>query len=227
MGVQIEEVPAEQELIHHRAYDVQVFRVDESHMRIRGRVTDTKPDGLWFLDGDKPMVGHDMVVDLIVAFPTMEIVDAVAVMDTMPNRVCQDGLPTYKQLIGVSISRGYTHKVRDLFGGPRACTHITALLLAMGPAATQSFFGMQRRSDESEGQPVAITTRSDSDLSAHRMEQNREHFARNRNTCHVWADDGPMKQKIDAGEELEPPLWAIERMEELGLDPVETWRNAH
>jgi len=217
---------ADEELIHHRSYDVQVFRVDEGHMRIRGRITDTKPDGLWFLDGDEPMVGHDMVVDVVVAFPSMEIVDARVVMDTMPNMVCRDGLPVYDQLVGVSIARGYTHKVRELFGGPRACTHITALLLAMGPAATQSFFGMQHRNDTANGSRVEITPRSEAELAEDRSQQHRDHFARNRNTCHVWADDGVMKRRIDNGEELDPPIWAIERMKKLGLDPVETWRRA-
>jgi len=37
----------------------------------------------------------------------------------------------------LSIARGFTHKVRGLFGGPRGCTHTTALSQAMAPEAIQ------------------------------------------------------------------------------------------
>ncbi len=38
----------------------------------------------------------------------------------------------------------------------------------------------------------------------------------NLNTCHVWAEDGEQVQRLQAGGEFEPPIWAAERMVELG-----------
>jgi hypothetical protein len=46
----------------------------------------------------------------------------------------------------------------------------------------------------------------------------------NRNTCHVWSEDGPMFSLLDKGEDPPPPLWVKERMEKLGLDPAD-WHN--
>ena len=45
----------------------------------------------------------------------------------------------------------------------------------------------------------------------------------NLNTCHVWAEDGEQVQQLRAGGDFEPPIWASERMVELGLKP-EAWR---
>ena len=55
-------------------------------------------------------------------------------------------------LVGLSIARGFTHRVRELFGGPRGCTHTTALLQAMAPIAMQCFWSM--RSAACNGVPL-------------------------------------------------------------------------
>jgi len=62
--------PGEEEIpVHNRTYAVNTYRIDSQTMRIRGRVTDTKPAGL-YVDGDtEPMDVHDMVVDLVVGYP--------------------------------------------------------------------------------------------------------------------------------------------------------------
>jgi len=36
-------------------------------------------------------------------------------------------VPHYESLVGLSIARGFTHKARELFGGPRGCSHILTL----------------------------------------------------------------------------------------------------
>jgi hypothetical protein len=45
----------------------------------------------------------------------------------------------------------------------------------------------------------------------------------NLNTCHVWAEDGDQVRQLRAGGDFEPPIWAVERMVELGLKP-DAWR---
>ena len=49
--------------------------------------------------------------------------------------------------------------------------------------------------------------------------------ARNRNTCHVWADEGPMIERLNNAAEMPPPLWAEKRLAELGLDITEWQKN--
>jgi hypothetical protein len=45
-------------------------------------------------------------------------------------------------------------------------------------------------------------------------------MAANRNTCHVWADDSELQQKMRSGAPMEQPVWMRRRVEELGLDPA-------
>ena len=60
-------------LLHDRSYSVQTYRVDAERIRIRGRVTDTKPAGLYIEDDPEPLDVHDMVVDIVVSYPMLSI----------------------------------------------------------------------------------------------------------------------------------------------------------
>ena len=196
-------------VLHQRSYEVTSYRHSATAMRIRGRVCDVKPVGT-FLPGDpNPMTIHDMVMDLVVEMPDLVISEATMVMQTHPHDHCTEIVEHYGELVGLSIGRGFTHRVRELFGGPRGCSHTTALLQAMAPVATQSVWAMIT---PAEGEtPVVISS-----------DVQRERALRNRNTCHVWAEDGPMFELLDRGELIPPPRWGLARMAELGIAP-ETW----
>jgi hypothetical protein len=201
-------------LLHDRTYSVRSYRKSETELLIRGQIQDQKPPGIYVPTDPEPLTVHHMVVDITVSFPTLEIIDAEVVMETHPHRGCTSITEHYQKLIGLSIARGFTHKIRELFGGPRGCTHTTALLQAMAPVAIQSIWSM-RLNDANEGTSVPTPLPSNPT-----DEQIRERFAHNLNTCHVWAEDGSTIASIKAGEELEPPLWILDRFEKLGLDPT-------
>lgn len=202
-------------LLHSRTYEVRAFKESAVRLRIRGKVHDVKPPGLYFLQDDEPLSMHEMVVDIVIEFPSLEIVEAGMVMETHPHRECTKIVDHYRNLIGLSITRGFTHRVRELFGGPRGCTHTTALLQAMAPVAIQSMWSMTTQ----EETPVALGERPD-------PEAVRARVASNRNTCHVWAEDGPMYSRLDQGEDLPPPIWAEQRLAKLGLD-LDAWYARH
>ena len=84
-----------------------------------------------------------MVIDLTIGFPDLVISDVAVEMQTHPHGYCPSIVEHYRKLIGLSIARGFTHKVRDLFGGPKGCAHTTALLQAMAPVAIQSIWSMR------------------------------------------------------------------------------------
>lgn len=214
-------VPPEPDLpvLHQRSYDVTAYRESESRVRLRGRVRDTKPPGMYVPGDPEPLTVHHMVVDIVIEYPTMLIVEAGAVLDTHPHAECTTIESHYDKLVGLSIARGFTHKVRELFGGPRGCTHTTALIQAMAPVAIQTMWSMMAdRGDGDDGTPVRPPMAANAT-----PEQIHERFAFNLNTCHVWAEDGPRMTEIARGEHPPPPLWAIERLEKLGMDPAE-WR---
>lgn len=198
-------------LLHQRDYQIRSYRTAEGQLRIRGTVHDQKPPGL-IIDGDpEPMSVHQMVVDLVVEFPSLVIAAAEVVMEVTPHDGCTSIEPAYHQLVGLSVTRGFSRKVQDLFGGPRGCTHVGALLQAMAPVAIQSMWSMRAL----EGTPVGLGKSAE--------EQRREAMMFNFNTCHVWDAEGDLAGRVVARGEPDPPRWAIERLTKLGRS-VEEWR---
>jgi hypothetical protein len=203
------------EVLHDREYRVRAFRKRDDLVLIRGAIRDQKPPGLYIDIDPDPLTVHHMQLDIEVAYPSMEIVAANVVFETHPNAECPQIIDHYDGLIGLSVARGFTHKVRELFGGPRACTHTTALLQAMAPVAVQCVWSMQAaitRRNAANGieQSASVVSRSDT-------------WKMNLNTCHVWAEDSPVVASLLAGEPMPAPVFAEERLINLGLKPDE-WR---
>ena len=200
-------------LSHQRSYDVDSYRLSADRMLLRGVVHDQKPPGTYFEGDPDPLSIHHMVVDLILMFPTLEIVAVDVTMNVTPHTGCTRIEPDYQQLVGLSIARGFSRSVKDLFGGPNGCTHIGALLQAMAPVAIQSMWSMNALSSPDRGVP------DDEGSSAARDRA----LAFNLNTCHIWAEDGEQVLAIDRGEPLEVPVWATQRLEQLGREPDAWW----
>jgi hypothetical protein len=200
------------EVLHDREYRVRAFRRSDDLLLLRGAVRDQKPPGL-YLDADPdPLTIHHMQVDMEIAFPSMEITDVDVVFETHPAETCPSIAAHYDSLVGLSIARGFTHRVRELFGGPRGCTHTTMLFQAMAPVAMQCVWSMRaseakrrRPGDVGAGAPAPAIWRM------------------NVNTCHVWAEDGEHVRGLEAGGEFEAPLFVRTRLGDLGIDPDE-WR---
>jgi hypothetical protein len=206
---------ASDQLIHERAYVVRAYRKAPDVLTLRGSVRDQKPPGLYIPQDPEPLTVHHMIVDLDIRVPSLEILNANVVLETHPHESCPKIEDHYGNLVGLSIARGFTHKVRELFGGPRGCTHTTALLQAMAPVAVQSLWSFRVAQARESGDPTG----------AFSTPEGRERgMAMNLNTCHIWAEDGEQVASIRAGEPMEVPVWIVKRFAQLGLDPDE-WRN--
>ena len=110
------------EILHDREYRVRAFRKDPN-LLLRGSVRDQKPPHLYIAEDPNPLTIHHMQIDLEVGFPSLEIVAAAVHFEVYPHDTCTHIIEHYDELVGLSIARGFTHKVRELFGGPRGCTH--------------------------------------------------------------------------------------------------------
>ena len=205
-----EGIDPQTDLIHERSYVVRAYRKDDSTLWLRGAIRDQKPPGLYIADDPEPLTVHHMVLDLHISVPLLEITYANVVMETHPHSNCPQIEDHYHKLVGLSIARGFTHKVRELFGGPRGCTHTTALLQAMAPVAVQSMWSFRMVAARDGGADGATSP----DARARAM-------ATNLNTCHVWAEDGEQVASIRRGEPMEVPVWIKKRFAELGRDPLE------
>ena len=199
------------ELIHTRSYETKVYLVD-NHLVARGAVRDRKPAGLLVEDDPDTIDMHHMVLELAVTIPDLTITAVALDFQSFPNATCPSISDAYQQLVGLSIARGFTHRIRELFGGPRGCTHVVALLQALAPSVVQATWSLgtiERRRSEAAGEVV-----QGFDISK---------FQLNTNTCHIWAEDGEYVALVRRGEIPDPPLPVAERMVELGRD-LDSWR---
>ena len=194
--------------IHQRSYDCEAFDEGNDRMRVRGRLVDNKPHGLGLADGE-PLLIHDMEVDLIVSIPAFVIEAVEARMNVHPYRSCPEILVDYQGLVGLSITRGYSRRVRELFGGPGGCSHVGALLQALGPVAVQASWSLTTLHDDPADR---LATEGDATSRDRRLQMNA-------NTCHVWAEDGPQFAAVELGRSPARPAWEVDRLRKLGLDP--------
>lgn len=192
-------------LLHTRNYAVEVHHVDDT-LRLIGAVRDVKPPGLYIADDPEPLTIHHMRLVLTVRVADLVIIDVDVAFDVHPHHSCPAIVDHYRKLVGLSIARGFNRQVRELFGGPRACTHTTALLQAMAPAATQALWSIRVGSREAEGEGAFTAD----------PERVAEMVRGNLNTCHVWADGGDHVTALRNGEAPEQPLWISEREVQLG-----------
>lgn len=203
----------ELEPLHARNYGVRAWKLSDESLLLRGAVMDMKPgahfagriESLGGTDPGGPMAIHHMIIDLVIGYPSLTITDAQVVFETFPQPGCPGITSHYRELIGLSIARGFTHEVRQRFGGPRGCTHTTALLQAMGPVAVQCIFSMRRTG---VGQADAAPS-GDSGGSSFMKD-----------TCHVWSSEGELWQGVTVGQAPPIPLPMQKRLVDSGLDPT-------
>jgi hypothetical protein len=198
--------------MHSRDYIVRAYRRDAGSILVRGAVRDILPAGFYDAADTAPLTMHHMVVDLVVDIESLEILDAGVVFEQHPHPSCPEIAPHYEKLIGLSVARGFTHRIRELFGGPRGCSHTTALLQAMAPVVMQAFLG-RRMTDRAPGESTAFGRNlSSPEMRAKRLEGNR-------NTCHVWTDDGAHVAAIRETGAIMIPLPISRRLRDRGIDP--------
>lgn len=199
-------------LLHHRRYDARSYKVSPTVIRVIGEVVDTKPPGMYVPDDPDPLVIHHMHVAIDVSIESMEIVDAEVSFEMNPSLECPTIIEHYQKLVGLSISRGFSRRLRELFGGPRACTHTTALIQAMAPVVVQSIWSLHMSNRTDDLGPGGDNRDPESMLLT------------NLNTCHLWAEDGDKVARVRAGDQGTVPVWIDKRYRELGRDPQE-WRS--
>ncbi len=159
---------------------MEVYRRGD-YFAVVGTLHDQRP---WAGGTYGPRDLHFMELGLVVRRADMTIVDAAADMTTYPHAECTDIQASFRDLVGLSVARGYTSAVQKRFGRQRGCSHLEFLARAMGPVVVQGITSSAAWEVE-KGQ------------GAHPMREGG--FAFLTDTCHVWTEGGPGAQKIALG----------------------------
>ena len=202
------------EILHDREYRVEAFRLASDRLLLQGAMRDQKPPGLYLPDDPEPLAVHHMQLSIELAFPSLEIVAATARFQTNPHDQCPSITEHYEELIGLSIGRGFTKRVGESFGGPRGCTHVTALINAMAPVAMQCFWSMRAAEAKLADEPQSIFDRDQSD-------GDDSMWKSIVNTCHIWDEHGQAVADRKAGAPMGIPVFLRSRLQKLGMADVE------
>jgi hypothetical protein len=167
--------------VHQRTIDMQVFDRD-GHLVVIGILHDQRP---WASGEFGPRSVHRMELGIVVRRSDLVIVDAEATMHTFPHAECPNIEGSFSDLVGLSISRGYTNAVQKRFGRERGCSHLEFLARSLGPVVIQALSALMARRLENGGDEGAV-----------RDESGLQWLT---NTCHLWAEGGIGEQKVAAG----------------------------
>ena len=164
------------EKLHSRKIEVTTYDYDEQRMIVEGSLKDDRFQESHAITGEKFPSGviHHMAIRLLVNCSTLLIEDIDVDLMSIPREACRETIGCLAPIKGLTITKGFTAKVKKLAGGKRGCTHLVELILAMAPAAIQGYATYQSRK-----QAVFDPDRAKMILQ----------FLVN--TCHVWREDGP------------------------------------
>jgi hypothetical protein len=167
--------PASTGRVHSRSLDIATYPYVEGKLVVEGVLKDERFYKSHLMTGETrpPGILHHMIIRMVVAGPDLVIEDIEAELPQTPRDECQETYDSLKPVIGMSISAGFTNRVKTVLGGPVSCSHLVALLNSMASAAVQGFWS------EIVRQPY-----NPEDFSEKAMEVVL-------NTCHVWRSDGP------------------------------------
>lgn len=169
---------ADRKLLHTRTVTCQGYERADGLWEIDAWLTDVKSYSFPNRDrGEVPLgeplhgMGFRITYD-----DRMMITDAVAVTDFSPFRVCPEITPTFKDLIGLRMTPGFTKAVKEKFGGVKGCVHLVELL---GPVATTAF------------QTIAGKRFAKMNESRHAVKIRPPLI----DTCHAWDAKGPIVER--------------------------------
>jgi hypothetical protein len=168
--------------MHKRTVECDGYLRDDGLWEVEARLIDTKP----FAQQDRyrgeikpgePV--HDIALRLAVD-DDMTIVEAEAIMRSMPFPTCIEVEPILQRLVGERIGKGWRALVRQKIGPLETCTHLSELL---GPAVTALFQTMS----------YGKTPEGGGSLDHQRSIVERPFFI---GGCHSWRTDGPIVAEL-------------------------------
>ncbi len=165
---------------HRRTIVIESFDTDDSYL-LRASLTDERP----WADGEELIRDvHAMTLDVTVDRRSFIVTDANAEMTRTPHMECTAIEPAFRNLIGLSVTRGFNRAVQERLGRQRGCTHLEFLARAIGPAVIQTMASASSRRAGAAGISRTVKEDSDSWLT---------------NTCHLWAEGSIGATKIREG----------------------------
>ncbi|WP_142850133.1 DUF2889 domain-containing protein [Telmatospirillum sp. J64-1] len=145
--------PADREHIHTRKVTCTGYRRADGLWDIEGHMTDVKTYAFPNKDRGGIAAGepiHEMW--LRVTLDDDMLIHAVeAVTDHSPFTLCPSIAPSFSELKGLRIDKGFMRELRSRFGGRQGCTHLVELFGPLATTAFQTIYPLRKKRMETEG----------------------------------------------------------------------------
>ncbi|MEO9655406.1 DUF2889 domain-containing protein [Marinomonas sp.] len=169
---------------------IQRTLLHQRHIETQGYL---REDGLWDIEASmKDLKAHDVRREFnnrllpqgspfhdihltLTLDDTFLIKDVSVTMSAYPFPNCGNAAPNFRKLIGSRITSGWNRWLKENFAGQQGCTHVLELLPVAATTAFQTMWA-----------PLGEKYPSQVPKALNKLV----------NTCHGWAQDGPMVQKL-------------------------------
>jgi len=167
--------------LHTRNIAVATYYYDEQRIVVEGVLRDDRYQAYHMISGETlpPGVIHHMSMRLLVNCSNLSIEDIDVELASVPERECLETKDCLDSIKGLTITRGFTAKVKKLAGGRKGCTHLMELLSVMAPAAFQGL--------------IAYRAQKPSAFDPERAKRVLKSLV---DTCRTWTDDGPFVRRF-------------------------------
>ncbi|HEY0060861.1 MAG TPA: DUF2889 domain-containing protein [Telluria sp.] len=133
--------PVPRALRHTRAIQIDAYARDDGLWDLDARISDVKVKDVVLASGARPggTFLHNLSLRITIN-RELQIVDAEAASDAVPYPgYCDTIAPAYKQLIGLSLVKGFRLAIKERLSGVLGCTHLTELAQILPTAAIQAY----------------------------------------------------------------------------------------
>jgi hypothetical protein len=168
--------------VHTRIITTTTYALGDDTVLVQGILKDNRLAQTYSVtSGNKmePGVIHELTISLLIKGPLLSIEDVDVEMSHVPREDCREMKNALQPLMGKTIAPGFTSWVKSSFGGPKGCTHLNALLIAIAPAAVQGFWTNRVR------RPLNIKEASRGMDAGYLID-----------TCWVWRSDGKLAKEF-------------------------------
>ncbi len=169
------------------------FAVDETHILATGRLEDVRLLPTFRVTGEGRAAGplHDLSVHILVRTPDLVIEDVEVSIDTVPRPDCRGLEHSLDGVRGLSITGGFSSKVREAAGGRKGCTHLVHLLTTMASSVMQGHWALLDRKP------------SEPDEAARKRAASSAKFLKD--SCYAWREEGDAYRTLVAFSEGRRP----------------------
>ncbi|MEW5722032.1 MAG: DUF2889 domain-containing protein [Thermodesulfobacteriota bacterium] len=170
------------EPVHGRLLEIKTYPLDGGRVIVEGRLRDDRKvlGYNWDQTERRPGVVHHMIVRFLLGGWPLTIQEAEAEMPGVPHELCTLTRESVEKVVGLQIVSGFSDEVRRRLGGIEGCTHLTHLIVTMGPAALHGFWTQLSR------RPRPIPSSLDEFAGLDYL----------KNSCLLWREDGPLLEHL-------------------------------